>query len=248
MEDQGNSTTLRPGYFSASSTARFAGSPKGEDGLTGIDDEADWDLSGMCGVCGAGARRTSPLRIAASELGRCSLVANIYAFEYFPPISERLVERIASLLPGPLPLEEIEQIGRGVRKERWYTLNPTVVVPEDALRFVAHTVDRCAACGALDAYPIDADCPNPDPNRVYPTYLDPGWWHANSALAALSPDWMGELMRTTRILGVRYRQIWIRHDVVKAFMSVPRLRMTFLQHVWLADDPEKPGDPFASTT
>lgn len=232
--------SVHPGYYWAFSTARFFPQPFGGDGQFGIREQADWDLSHLCDACGAGAVRTSPLRLPARTLAKCEWNANIDEMVSFPPISERLVDRIAPVLPGPLPLQEIEQVGSGRRKERWFLLDPKLIVPESALEFAAYIKRPCGKCGAFHIEPIEGYLENPDPYRPSPIYIDPAWWASNPALAVLTPDWRGEAFRTTRILSVCYRQIWVRHEVVEAFRSVPRLRMVFGQAVWLADDPQKP--------
>ncbi len=206
--------------------------PPGPDYILGLADIADWDESAMCGSCGAGIAQRSPMRIPASALSKKRMISETgLDVGGDLMISDQIRLALLDQFGIELPLLEIEQTGRGKRRERWWQVLPIMILPPDRLVCVNMKAIECPECKA-DRWRRD----NPEENSG--TYLRKGVFQPEAIDAAVwSPGWSDEIHRAEdgRLLSAPQQSIYLRGDVGRAFLALGLKQINLIPLEWRDD-------------
>lgn len=216
-----------PAMFRFIHHGRSAQPPTGTDGIIGSADFADWDEAACCPACGAGGVQLSRGRIVAASLTRCpAFTTTGLEVDADLIVSDTLRRAISQTSGIDLPVREIEQVGRGRKKERWWQVFPTTGLRLDDVRILKGNLRRCDACQA--PWPVWGSGPIVIEIRRDTTggrIPEPVVW---------APPWHGEISRAAdgRLLSLPVRSILLRPDLVAALRQLRVRNLELIPVAW----------------
>lgn len=186
--------------------------PQGSDRKAGVCHLCTVDDSAACGECGAGVRQAGPIRLPASELNRCRVMASIWLGpNVIWMLTERVITDIEVACGVSVPRREVETTGSASTKEKWWQLVPEWSVPGDEIAEHRSARRVCGQCGAVW---LDA---GDDVPGMYFTASRSAWGDRLVPPIVRSPFWDGQLNRfeNGRVIHFPEQAMWLRGDVAR---------------------------------
>lgn len=166
--------------------------PRGQGNICTLEQFVTLDLSGECPECGHGVRQVGPVRLAAAALNRCTAVTILLPYldtGAWHLVDARVVDTLDPRLWSDVELREVEQIGRGDRRTRWFQVIPRTRIPPRLIVNSHRELVECSRCDGwwwepkrdaqghpLPEISFDKDGKlNPDYPRLYHGPLDDVW-------------------------------------------------------------------------